>query len=408
MMVKRYLTILSLAVLIIFTSALIINPLNYALAQQGGEDEEEKHVGAEKIIEIMEKAARHIEAVFERLEDRGIEIPDAAKESFERGLALAESATQALSEGKIEEAEEDAITAMNEFKEAMRQLRGADVTASIPAQIGIEQAINRTKIFIERLEKIVEKAEEMGYNTTNIRARIGEAKTILEEATILLSEGEVEEAAKKLGEARRTIAGLIGELNRITKAEKSRKIEAFTEKALKRLTKIEEEAEELLPPQAAEKVKAAIEKAKAHIAQIKNLTKTKRLEHAVDEIEDMLNDIEEGDDQLEKEKPAVVQRLRATVTRITNILNGLQQRADRLGDVEGISEIQDMLAEARSLLQAALEELESGDPKSASKTLEKLSEMIDEIDDFIKDIVKKIGEERRENGGRGDERRGRR
>ncbi|MEE9586044.1 MAG: hypothetical protein V3W09_04005 [Nitrososphaerales archaeon] len=422
MMRNKYFAILPLAILGIFAFSLVANPLNYALAQQEGDgrgDEVEvavegteagegnkTRVKTEKIIEIMVKAEDHIRAVFARLEDRGVEIPDAVKESFGRGLNISESAVLAFNEGRVEEAGESAIAAMNEFKESMRLLKGANVTASAPAPRGIEQAINRTRIFIERLEGITEKAEEQGYNTTDIRARIDRAKTILDNATELLNEGEVNEAAKKIGEAKRAVTGLIGELNRISKAEKSRRINEFVDKALERLTDIEEKAEELLPPQAAEKVKAAIERAKAHLNQTRNLVEQKRIGNAIDALEDMIGDAEESHNELSREMPAVAQRFEAAVSNIKNRLTILQNEVNRL-NVTDTTVVKEMLVNASNLLQKASEDLRSGDLRAVSKTLKTLDKLIDNIEDSIKDPLKNL-EEGRRNGPRGAERQGRR
>ncbi len=420
-MSNKYFGILSLAVLAIFAFSLVVNPLNYALAQQEGDEREEEvevasesteaddgnktRIRTEKMIEIMEKAEAHVSEVFARMGDRGVEIPDAAKESFERGLNLSESAVLAFNEGQVEEAEEDAIAAMNEFKVSMRLLAGANVTASAPVARGLEQAINRTRIFIERLEGIAEKADIQGYNTTDIWARIDKANKILDNATELLDEGEVNLAARKIGEAKRVVTGLIGELNIITKAQKSKKMNDFVDKTLERLTDMEEKAEELLPPQASEKVIAAIERAKEHLNQTRVLMNQKRLENAMGELEDMMEEAEEGADELDREMPGVDKRLETAVSNIKEKLITLQNSVDTLNGTD-TTIVQDMLDEARNLHALASEDLESGNFSAVNKIIKTVEKLIDNIDDALKNLQKSL-EEGRRNGGRGAEQQGR-
>lgn len=388
-------TLLSLTMLVIFTFSLAANPFNYASAQV----EREKRVNTEKVVGLVEKAEEHIRLIFANLEGGGVKMPDAAKEVFERGRSKVRSAAQALSEGRTDAAAEESIAAMGHFEKSMRYLIGVNVTAPIPAKMGIEQAANRTRVFLEKLEEIAKNAEEGGYNTGDITARISRAKTILSDVEALTDKGLITEAAKKLGEARSATAGVTGDLNRVTKEEKSKKIKEFTDKAVERLTEIEQKAD-LLPPQAAGKVKAAAERAKTHISKAKNLVEEKKLEQAVDELEEMVKDADEGDNNFRKEIPAAASKMKEEFTKLENRVVNAQQKIDTLKDAATVKAVREKLGEAKTLLQKASDELRNGDYEAAANAIKNLEKLLDNIERSLKNSSEK-------NGGRGDEGRGR-
>ncbi len=397
---KRLATILPLAVLALFTLSIISNPVNYALAQQtqagakvsGDDNESERAKTAEQLIQILEKAEEHINSTLQDLAAQNITVPAAAKASYENGLSHAEAAIKALNDNRTVDAENEITASMNDFKTALSQFKSnVNVTASSPEATGIAQAINRSKVFIERLETIVSNVNATKYPVSGIEAKIQNAKTILDNATALLEKGNITEAAHKLGEAKRAIAGVIGELNSISKAEKSEKIKEFSDKALERLTDIEQKADELLPPQAAGKVKAALEQAKQHITQARDLADSNSSERAVDKLEDMSRAAKVGDKEFDQglalDKSLVTQKVKAAIANETNRLDALQKRVDALGDVSGAAKVREVIADARQMLQRASDKLASGDVQSAGMILKDLSQLTENITDWIKDTA---------------------
>ena len=423
---KRLVTALPLAVLALFTLSLVSNPFNYALAQQqqagagvsrDDNNEDKRAKTAEQLTKILEKAEEHINRILQNLAAQNITVPAAAKASYESGLAHAEAAIKALKENRTQDAENEITASMSDFKTTLRQFKGSgNVTAATPEATGIAQAINRSRVFIERLETIISNVNSTKYPISGIEAKIQNAKTILDNATALLQKGNITEAAQKLGEAKRAISGLTGELNSISKDEKSEKIKEFSDKALERLTDIEQKADELLPPQAAGKVKDALEQAKQHITQARNLADSKRLEQAVDKLEDMSDAAEAGDKEFdrgfEQDKALVAPKVKAAIVNATKRLDALQQRVDALGNVKGAAKVREIIADARELLQKASDKLASGDVQSAGKILKDLGEQTEKITDWIKDTAKNNSAanvaDNDDDDDRGNERRGRR
>lgn len=399
---KHLVTALPLAVLALFTLSLVSSPFNYALAQQqqqvgAGASRDDDNEGkraktAEQLTKILEKAEEHINSILQNLAAQNITVPAAAKASYESGLAHAEAAIKALKENRTQDAENEITASMSDFKTALSQFKSSgNVTNATPEATGIAQAINRSRVFIERLETILSNVNSTKYPISGIEAKIQNAKTILDNATALLQKGNVTEAAQKLGEAKRAISGLTGELNRIGKSEKSEKIKEFSDKALERLTDIEQKADELLPPQAAGKVRDALEQAKRHITQARDLADSKSLEKAVEALEDMSDAAEEGDKEFdrgfEQDKALVAQKVKVAIVNETKRLDALQQRVDALGDVKGAAKVREIIADARETLQKASDKLASGDVQSAGKILRDLSEQTAKITNWIKDVA---------------------
>jgi len=310
-MLKKKLIIITFVIIGVFNFSLIANPLNYALAQKGldnGDDESnelegnvegqdlwsQKEMRVAKLIKIMSKAADHIQEVFAKLEEQGVEIPEEAKNSLASGLNKSQTAILLFDDGQLDEAGKTAIAAMKDFKQSMKLLRNIDFNDLPNAARRVSYAINRTMMFINRLEVVTERIGERGYNTTNIKMNIEEAKSILENATELVAIGEVDKAARTLGEARIPISEIIRELHQITKADRFRRMNGFIDNSIGRLTEIEERSEDLLPPQMANRIKDAIGRAKAHLEHTRNLIMQNRFANAFNELEEMVIDAEEG------------------------------------------------------------------------------------------------------------------
>lgn len=402
---KRLAVILPLAVLALFTFSIVANPFTYALAQQTGakdstDKRDESVRTAEQLIKILETAEAHINNTLTNLAGRNITVPAAVKEKYYDGLTHTEAAIQYLQENRTQDAEKEIMISMSDFKDALSQFKSNDnddnATTTTPIANGIGQAINRSRIFIDKLETIIQSVNSTEYPTAEIQSKIAQAKTILDNATILLKHGNVTEAANSLGDARRVIAGLNGDLNSITQSEKTKNIKQFADNALERLNGVESKANELLPPQAAATVKDAIDQAKQSITQALNLTDNKRLDQAVDKLEEMSKDAKDGDKKFDEgfgqDKPVVTQKLEAAISTETNNLNVLQQQINALGNVTGVEKIREMLTEAKQMLQSATQKLSNGDLQSAGKILKNMDELTGKISESIKEIAKHSSE----------------
>jgi len=244
----------------------------------------------------------------------------------------------------------------------------------------------------------------LGYITGALEERIANANLTLNEALDLAGRGMVDDAAKKLGEARRIVAGLSGEINRIAKAEAARRVERFAENALRRLTELQNKTDELkIPPQAAAAVKSALENARGHIERAKRLAEEKNTGSAVKELEDMAREAKKGSDRLKEEFPAVSNRLKGVVKQMESRIESIERQISRLGRGD-VAVANEKLREARDLLNQAVEDLEKGNVEAANKLIKKAMGLVDEVEDMFKELIRRQGEGERQGGDRGDRR----
>jgi len=378
--------IVPLVVLAVFASSLALGPLNYALAQEvrgGG-----KKATSEKLIEIMSRAREHVDEIFSRLKGRGITIPEVARERFRMGVGVAEDAVRDLREGRIDEADDAALRAMSEFKKAMQLLGAANLTAAVSAQKGIEQAAGRAQTFLRKIQAIVVRAEELGYNTTRMRERIAYANATLNETLELVAAGKVDEAARKLGEARHIVDRLNGEVKTIARDEAGRRIERFTDRATKRLNELRNKTGELeIPPPAAAAIKSALDNARSHMERAKKLIREKNIKGAVEVLEEMVKEERRGVERLKKELPALSNRLKASVRQLESRIESLERQLASFEDRVDAAALRDRLQKARNLLKQALVELEKGDVEAASRSVRKAVELVKYVEGVVKDVT---------------------
>lgn len=176
----------------------------------------------EKCVEQLESSISRIE---EFIEKRGISLPDDVMENLTKAKTLLENAKNLINEGKYDEAKECLKEAMKcvrivasyvckEVREEIREM------VQEKAAIGLEVAIQTHKKFIERLNNTVNSLEEMDTTVSDeIKNAIKESYEILNNALSMLKEGKINETARLLGESKRIIAGIIGQLNKLVKGK---------------------------------------------------------------------------------------------------------------------------------------------------------------------------------------------
>ena len=368
---------ISISLIALFFLSIISGSFNYVLAQSKDEDQ----ANSEKIISIAEKAQEHLTYIFAKLESNGVTIPEEAKTSFEKGRLKSDQSKLAFSSSNIDVATENAISAMSYFEKSIRQIKDLNITSPPPATETIAQSTDRTRIFVERLENITKEVGHKGYDTTNMTERIVHARTILIDVVKLADIGDLESAAKNLGEIQRTTQRLSVDLDRVATNEKSSKINDFTDKSIERISKIEQRAD-LLLPQASKEVKNSTDNAKEHIAQSKNLRDENDQERSIDELEQMSKEAEKGNSRFWKEIPNSGDNLKVVVKDLTSRLDDLSKTIDALKVVKNTNEARVKFAEATKLLTIANEAIKVGnfvDAAKAAKTIESLVHSIEEI-----------------------------
>ena len=181
----------------------------------------------EKCIEQLKSSISRIE---EFIKKRGISLPEDISGNLTKAGTLLGNARSLIGEGKYDEARECLREAMKcirivasyvcrEVREEIREM------VQEKAAIGLKVAIQTHRKFIERLNNTVNSLEEMGITVSdeikeainNVRGAINESNETLNETLRMLEEGKINETARLLGESKRIIAGIIGQLNKLVK-----------------------------------------------------------------------------------------------------------------------------------------------------------------------------------------------
>jgi len=370
---------ISIGLIALFFLSILSGSFNYVSAQSSNE----KQANADSITSIVEKAQGHLTFIFAKLESSGVTIPEDAKTSFDKGQLKADQAKLALSSSKIDEVYEDAISAMSYFEKAIRQIKDLNETTLSTETATLEDTADRTRIFVERLENITRDMGQKGYDTTNMTEKIVQARTILIDVGKLTDIGDLETAAKNLGEIQRTTVKLRGDLDRVATNEKSRKINDFTDESIERITEIEHRAD-LLLPQASIEVKNSTENAKEHITQSRNLLDENNLDRSIDELEKMSDEAEKGDSRFWKEIPHSGDNLNVIVTDLTSRLDDLSKTLEGLKVAKNANEAKAKFADATILLTKANDAIKLGNFEDAAKDVKTIESLVHSIEELIK------------------------
>lgn len=233
---------------VIVTSILFSVTAAQSVAQvQGDRDRDRRR--AEQLLQLCSRSQERVRESMEDAKGRGISVTAEAENMFQEGNRLRLEAEAAFGEGNYAKCANLCLEAMHHYKASIRILMMQwEETPRETAQgkaVGLVVAIERVEIFIDRLSAMATKAEDLGYNVTEIREVMQEASSHLDNAKILLADGDVSGAAQKLGEARQILSGIVGELNRLTSTENRNRVERSVENIERLIEDLQGEIEEL-------------------------------------------------------------------------------------------------------------------------------------------------------------------
>ncbi|MFQ5762719.1 MAG: hypothetical protein ACE5PO_06765 [Candidatus Bathyarchaeia archaeon] len=396
-------TIYATAVMAIFLISIALAPgiLTSAAAQAASD---EQGTTTEKLLELLDNAKERVQQVFAGLEERGVPIPEAARQHLAQGLAKADEAVQLHTQGDLNATNQRALEAMGELFAAVTAGNGRLIAAQNQEQqqaanaTGVLRAVERAEDFRNRLLEMAETAAYRGYNTTEIDLSLATAGDLLQEARTLLNQTDVDGAVKALGEARGIMGPTVGELKRILNAEKTAKAARFLDQAAKRLEKIEERIVKIdLPPRAQEAITAALQKARQRILEAKDRLARGEVNSAIDSMEEAAEDEDQGINEIEETSPRIAKELKETA-KLGAKLNRLEAKLHRaeakLQQLErkgvDVAEASGIVAEVESLIQSASQQLKDGDGEAAEDTIETADELLEELEESLKDSKKAL------------------
>ena len=336
---------------------------------------------AERLIQIANRSRLRVEALMERLNSSGVEIPEEALEHYQHGVDALNKAVEALRDGRAEDSIRYAMEALREFREALRILlsempttAAEDVAEEMRC---LKMAIERAYSFLERMEEMADRLEDEGYNVSEVREMLDEARMHLEEAERLISDGEVEEAARELAAARGLLGRAWAYLHKLMMGVRERRIVRFLNHTERRI----------------EALKMRIETLRGRVPEEKLDRCLRRLERVEEKLERMRTRVEERE-------------MRGIVAELDNATSEMVRA---LGEVEGdysrlLMEVDRLQAKMLILNETARRiALRGGNPTEIREEVErakmKLREMtqhLRERREAVRRIVKHLSEHREE------------
>jgi len=379
----------TLPVLAILIISVMVMPVGFAQDTNG---EETPDTTIESLLKILERSRDRVNAAFERLEDRGIAVPDAAKEKYSEGLGIVAVALQLGEAGEFEQANQKALQAMQKFREALLEIADEMEETETPVEkeayrVAVQTAArNRVQIYIDKLETLADRAEELGYNVTRIRKTLTEARNYTTNAINLAEVGDVDKAGGEVGKAVSTAAKTMGELQPIVKANKVKQTQKFIEKAEERLVVWEGnmgKLSEQVSPQAQQAINQTMVNARNRVKEAQAVLKAGDVQVAVEKLREMNRDTERSVEEFRAVKPDSAEKL-VEIKEIDTMVRMLGAKLEWL-EKQGVdvSEIAGKLETAKSLLAQAMEDLQNGEVEAAADAINKATDLVKEAKELL-------------------------
>ena len=252
-----------------------------------------KDYEAETLLSILGKANESLIEIFERLETKGVVVPEQAITEYHVGLSLADTAISLLASGNISEANQKIIEAMQKFKDTLRIIYNAIEEPLTKVEVDIERiarlkdSISRSFKYVLRLENLAMKANADGFNTTALESKIEDARTFLSDALVNFDRGDIENASSNLVQAEAILDQLMEHLRKLVYNIKVNRIKILFVETENRLIALEERVVSLsneLSPEAKNASLAALNEAEKSLMKAKDLMNKRMINETVSEL----------------------------------------------------------------------------------------------------------------------------
>ena len=364
---------------------------------------------AENLISQAEDSKDNVEEVFELLIEFNITIPPGADESYNLGSAAWVRAQTLYDEGDYTGAAEAAYQSMGHFGDAFQLAQGSmpleaeeeDESEEPEDNEELVVTIERAYAYWEKLNATVFRLDEEGYNVVEIIDILNEAKEKLDNATTLIDDNFTA-AVRELLSARRVLGRIHGYLQSRIKEHKERQAEQFLEQFRNRIQKINgtlERLQERLEEGSTLRVRNKLIAALRKLDQIRERLRSGDAEEALDDLEDVVEEIEKSLDELNGEGFSVKLKSMNRMEAKIQVLTKTAERLARKG--RNMSAIEEELEEANDFLNEVRENLEEGNTEAAGELLEEAQGIFDELKEELRtskkeEINQKILEKIRE------------
>lgn len=288
---------LAITILLALILSTTVGILNQTYAQTTDPQKQK----AETLTAILEDTNTKIVSAFNKLDEKNITAPE-AQTAYNQGLAQANEATSLVTQEKYSEACNKAVEAMQNFEETLLLLEAAlpfDATPITVAEAAIILRANITRRveYVERLEKMADKAATAGYNTLVVEKQLEEIKQHLGNATRKLRALNLEGATEELCTAESLLDDLVEYVARLTNLVTESNTERYLQEAEVRvaIAKVNITLSATLTPETKEDALTALNNSEISLANARDLIDNSKVDDAIEELEEAKRWEEESD-----------------------------------------------------------------------------------------------------------------
>ncbi|MFQ6085820.1 MAG: YfdX family protein [Candidatus Bathyarchaeia archaeon] len=366
--------------------------LNTTVAQSVSQSQGDRK-RAEQLLQLCSRSEERARETMEEARGRGVSVSTEAENRFQEGNRLRLEAEAAFQGGDYAKCVNLSLEAMHQYKASLRIVMESWTETEVETEqdraIGLNVAIERAEVFIDRLSTMATKAEELGYDVTEIRGILQEASSHLDTARALLADGDASGAAQELGEARQTLSGVIGELNRSTKGEKRNRVERFIENTERLIGNLREDIEEAEGRGVdVTSARQALDEAVSHVNAARTSLNNGDTEGAIESLREAQALLKEVRLALHTSPVIVLGGIDELEEKIKRLEDGLKDLQDQGTDVQ---EILDLIRGAEEYISAAKEAASGGDRDGAIDSLRQAREIYHEALRRARDLTRPGG-----------------
>lgn len=357
----------------------------------------------DELFKLFDRANATLREVFAKLEARGVTIPEEVLKVYDKGLEAAKEAVRLRSEGRYTEAKDKIIQAMQHLRNATLCVADELEEVETPEErearkaIGLQAAIERIRLKVERLREIAENAAAQGINASRIIERLENLTDLLSRVEKRIEAGDIGEAAKDRETSQRMFGKAMAALKPVIEAHKTCQAEKFLNMLEKRVSKTSDRINKtisrlpipkLARSKIAKKLGLEVEAIKSKIQETQNLLREGKVMDAIAKLSELRGDVAKL--MAETMKPKVGEILEEIDQR-EMMLEVLEEKAKMLEERGlNVTGLLTEIREARNLIQEAIEKLEKGESAIAENLLTQIDELIKEAESLAEQLETQI------------------